>query len=192
MKRRKNQHTTFTVTKKGYSMQEVDAYVDQCKKIEQAQLDQRERIVALVSEVNSLKEELLAYKAKEGQIAEAIISATDRADKIKGEMRLRYAMELDRLDNFRKKWTGVYNELKARYGFDSDALNAESVAVSTRIEIEKVLSRDFSLSIGQAENEAERAFKQEAERLSAGSNELKNKLLEAMKRSKTVACSFDE
>lgn len=192
MKRRKNQHTTFTVTKKGYAMQEVDAYVDQCKKIEQAQLDQRERIVALVSEVNSLKEELLAYKAKEGQIAEAIISATDRADKIKGEMRLRYAMELDRLDNFRKKWTGAYNELKARYGFDSDALNAESVAVSTRIEIEKVLSRDFSLSIGQAENEAERAFKQEAERLSAGSKELKNKLLEAMKRSKTVACSFDE
>ena len=180
------------MTKKGYAMQEVDAYVDQCKKIEQAQLDQRERIVALVSEVNSLKEELLAYKAKEGQIAEAIISATDRADKIKGEMRLRYAMELDRLDNFRKKWTGAYNELKARYGFDSDALNAESVAVSTRIEIEKVLSRDFSLSIGQAENEAERAFKQEAERLSAGSKELKNKLLEAMKRSKTVACSFDE
>ena len=48
------------------------------------------------------------------------------------------------------------------------------------------------MSIGQAENEAERAFKQEAERLSAGSKELKNKLLEAMKRSKTVACSFDE
>ena len=187
MKRKEKVHTKFSVEKKGYSIQEVDAYVEECKQIEKAQLDQRERIVELVSEINSLTARLNEYKLKEGQIAEAIISANDRADKIKGDMRLRYAMELDRLDNFRRKWTGVYNEMKSRYAFDSDALNMESVAVSTRLEIERTLQRDFSLAKGDGESEVEGVFKSEVDRLSSGATDLKEKLLGAMKRGSVAA-----
>lgn len=180
--KRKSAESPFTVAKKGYSIAEVDAYLEECKQAEKAQLELRERIVELVSEINLLKEKLNEYKSKEGQIAEAIISANERADKIKGDMRLRYAMELDRLDNFRRKWTGAYNELKLRYGFDSDALNMESVAVSTRIEIERTLQRDFSLSKGDTESQVEGAFKKEVERLSSGASDLKDKLIGAMKK----------
>ena len=180
--KRKSVQSPFTVAKKGYSIAEVDAYLEECKQAEKAQLELRERIVELVSEINLLKEKLNEYKSKEGQIAEAIISANERADNIKGDMRRRYAMELDRLDNFRRKWTGAYNELKLRYGFDSDALNMESVAVSTRIEIERTLQRDFSLSKGGTESQVEGAFKKEVERLSSGASDLKDKLIGAMKK----------
>ena len=107
------------------------------------------------------------------------------------DLKFRYAMEMDRLSLFRAKWTGVYQEMKERYGFQEDALNVESVAVSTRLEIERFLSRDFSLAKGDDVSESEETFKSEVERLSqrdSAVSDLKEKLLDALSK-KGVACN---
>ena len=181
----------FTTERKGYSKSEVELFlVEEGERNESIHKEQRERIDMLVEENKTLKKALQEYKNKENKIAEAIITAKENADKMTAEIKLRYMMELDRLNLFRAKWTGVYEELKERYGFDGDALNVESVAISTKLEIERFLQRDFSLSKGE-DMTAEESFRLEAERLSnlpTGLDELKNKLIEAMK-DKEVASS---
>ena len=181
----------FTTERKGYSKSEVELFLtEEGERNESIHKEQRERIDMLVEENKTLKKALQEYKNKENKIAEAIITAKENADKMTAEVKLRYMMELDRLNLFRAKWTGVYEELKERYGFDGDALNVESVAISTKLEIERFLQRDFSLSKGE-DMTAEESFRLEAERLSTlptGLDELKNKLIEAMK-DKEVASS---
>lgn len=182
----------FKVTRKGYDIAEVDNFLNlEADKNEKIHAQQRERIVELVGEISDLKRQLKEYRDRDGQISSAIISATEKAEKMTAELRFRYALEMDRLSLFRAKWTGVYQEMKERYGFQEDALNVESVAVSTRLEIERFLSRDFSLAKGDDIGEAEASFKGEIERLSAHDSavsDLKYKLLDALSK-KDVACN---
>ena len=185
MKKTKKQNM-FTVERKGYSQKEVDEYV--LKEIEKNEIihgEQRRRIEELLDHVDRLKRVVEEYRAKEDKIAEALIVASEKADKMTAEIKLRYAMELDRLNLFRAKWVGAYNELKERYGFDGDALNVESVAISTKLEIERFLQRDFSLSKGEKLSPQEETFRLETERLSSSPSaveDLKNALIEAMKK----------
>jgi hypothetical protein len=61
----------------------------------------------------------------------------------------------------------------------------ESVAISTKLEIERFLQRDFSLSKGEELSPQEETFRLETERLSSLSNgveNLKNKLIESIKK----------
>jgi cell division septum initiation protein DivIVA len=193
--KKSKQNERFALEKKGYNKEDVERFiVEENARNEKIHCEQRERIDTLVEENLALKELVKEYKSKEDKIAEAIIVARENADKMTAEIKLRYMMELDRLNMFRAKWTGVYDELKERYGFDGDALNVESVALSTKLEIERFLQRDFSLSKGDDDMSAERSFRLEADRLSkmnGGVVELKNRLVEAMKNDK-VASSIEQ
>lgn len=193
--KKSKQNERFALEKKGYNKEDVERFIfEENARYEKIHCEQRERIDALVEENLALKELVKEYKSKEDKIAEAIIVARENADKMTAEIKLRYMMELDRLNMFRAKWTGVYDELKERYGFDGDALNVESVALSTKLEIERFLQRDFSLSKGDDDMSAERSFRLEADRLSkinGGVVELKNRLVEAMKNDK-VASSIEQ
>jgi cell division septum initiation protein DivIVA len=193
--KKSKQNERFALEKKGYNKEDVERFiVEENARNEKIHCEQRERIDTLVEENLALKELVKEYKSKEDKIAEAIIVARENADKMTAEIKLRYMMELDRLNMFRAKWTGVYDELKERYGFDGDALNVESVALSTKLEIERFLQRDFSLSKGDDDMSAERSFRLEADRLSkmnGGIVELKNRLVEAMKNDK-VASSIEQ
>ena len=185
----------FTVERKGYSQNEVDEFLkSEREKTEEIHSQLRERVDQLLKENEALKEWVDGYKKREDKIAEAIITAEENADKMTAEIKLRYMMELDRLNKFRAKWTGVYDELKERYGFDGDALNVESVVVSTKLEIERFLQRDFSLSKGAKDMSAEESFRLETERLSkisSGVNDLRDKLVEAMKKEKVASSIVD-
>ena len=193
--KKSKQNERFALEKKGYNKEDVERFiVEENARNEKIHCEQRERIDTLVEENFALKELVKEYKSKEDKIAEAIIVARENADKMTAEIKLRYMMELDRLNMFRAKWTGVYDELKERYGFDGDALNVESVALSTKLEIERFLQRDFSLSKGDDDMSAERSFRLEADRLSkmnGGVVELKNRLVEAKKNDK-VASSIEQ
>ncbi|MBO5777630.1 MAG: DivIVA domain-containing protein [Clostridia bacterium] len=193
--KKQNNNQRFKIERKGYNTKEVEEYlVVESERNETVHREQRERIDALINENQQLKKVVDEYKSREDKIAEAIIVARENADKMTAEIKLRYMMELDRLKLFRAKWTGVYEELKERYGFDGDALNVESVAISTKLEIERFLQRDFSLSKGVQDMSAEESFRLESERLShipSAVNDLKMKLVEAMKRENVAVSTTD-
>ena len=178
---------------------------------DEVQLSQRERIAALTEECNRLSGELAELRGREEQIKSAFITATQNADKMTADVKARYAAELERLRLFRAKWISAYDQLKDRYHFDKDALNMESVAVTTQMELQKFLMQDFSLNKGGSTSEMEDYFRSEVERLTtqqineqkkasaskapvSGVAELKDKIKEAenKKKAQSAAFSFEE
>ena len=159
MKKRNKPQPRFAVVRRGYAIASVEAHIAlEREKADKAGLEQKERIRVLKAQCDRLAEELEVYRDKEEQIKAALIAAGEQAEKTELDIKLRYAMELERLKLFRAKWTGAYEELKERYGFGKDALNMESVAVSVRMELERFLAKDFALDRGGAAPEQEEQF----------------------------------
>ncbi len=186
MKKKNKMQPRFALVRRGYDVDSVEAYISlEREKADRAGLEQKERIRVLKAQCDRLNEELSVYRDREEQIKGALLAAGEQAEKTVLDIKLRYAMELERLKLFRAKWTGAYEEIKKRYNFSKDALNMESVAVSVKLELERFLAQDFSLDRGGSAGEEEEAFKAEAERLSEEDGqvkELKRQLLRAAER----------
>lgn len=186
MKKKNKMQPRFALVRRGYDVDSVEAYISlEREKADRAGLEQKERIRVLKAQCDRLNEELSVYRDREEQIKGALLAAGEQAEKTVLDIKLRYAMELERLKLFRAKWTGAYEEIKKRYNFSKDALNMESVAVSVKLELERFLAQDFSLDRGGPAGEEEEAFKAEAERLSEEDGqvkELKRQLLKAAER----------
>ena len=186
MKKKNKMQPRFALVRRGYDVDSVEAYISlEREKADRAGLEQKERIRVLKAQCDRLNEELSVYRDREEQIKGALLAAGEQAEKTVLDIKLRYAMELERLKLFRAKWTGAYEEIKKRYNFSKDALNMESVAVSVKLELERFLAQDFSLDRGGRAGEEEEAFKAEAERLSEEDGqvkELKRQLLKAAGR----------
>ena len=186
MKKKNKLQPRFALVRRGYDVDSVEAYISlEREKADRAGLEQKERIRVLKAQCDRLSEELSVYRDREEQIKGALLAAGEQAEKTVLDIKLRYAMELERLKLFRAKWTGAYEEIKKRYNFSKDALNMESVAVSVKLELERFLAQDFSLDRGGSAGEEEEAFKAEAERISEEDGqvkELKRQLLKAAER----------
>ena len=186
MKKKNKMQPRFALVRRGYDVDSVEAYISlEREKTDRAGLEQKERIRVLKAQCDRLNEELSVYRDREEQIKGALLAAGEQAEKTVLDIKMRYAMELERLKLFRAKWTGAYEEIKKRYNFSKDALNMESVAVSVKLELERFLAQDFSLDRGGSAGEEEEAFKAEAERLSEEDGqvkELKRQLLKAAER----------
>ena len=156
----------FPLSRKGYDREAVDGFIalEQAKN-DELQLEQRERINALKQENDALKLQVETLKGREEQIKLALVTATENANRLSQDVKLRYKQELDRLRLFRAKWENAYEQMKERYHFDKDALNVESVAVSVEIELKKFLAQDFSLNNNATRDVMEEHFRREAERL---------------------------
>ncbi len=170
----------FKTVYRGYERAAVDEFIAQeLLKSDSVSREQKEKICELKSRCDAMECELKSLRSREEKIKDALLTATENADRMTADIKVRYAMELERLKLFRAKWNGAYEELKERYHFSKDALNMESVAVAAQMEIQKFLAQDFSLSKGDGEDEFEKYFKAESERLApsaSGVNELKEKL----------------
>lgn len=165
-KDRKKKMTRFAIKRRGYDVDAVESYIaTEQARADEVQMSQRERINALTDEVGRLSVEVDELRGREEQIKSAFVVATRNADKLTEDVKARYAAELERLKLFRAKWVGAYEQLKERYHFDKDALNMESVAVSTQLELQKFLMQDFSLNKGGGTDEMEEYFRSEVDRL---------------------------
>ncbi len=158
----------FSVARKGYKIEEVESFLkaqeDEGKK---ASEEQRLRIMSLQAELDEKCKQYDALKSREEQIGKTLMSATKSAQDMQNELKRRYMEEIERLSLFRAKWLNAYDEIKQRYHFDKDALNMENVVVSTRLELQRMLSKDFGIGTGEGSDDMERHFKQEVERLMA-------------------------
>ncbi len=195
MTRKKN--LRFSIGRRGYKIDEVESFIAAEKaRADETQLSLKERIQTLGCRCDALSDEVKQLKDREDSIKLAIVAATQNADRLTQDVKARYQAELDRLRLFRAKWTSAYEQLKERYHFDKDALNMESVAVSTQLELQKFLTQDFSLSKGANTDEMEQYFLSEVDRLTKQQLETQNKSSELKVKSlkdaekKTAASTF--
>ncbi|MBO4554781.1 MAG: DivIVA domain-containing protein [Clostridia bacterium] len=163
---KKISNARFEIRRRGYDVSEVENYIVETQsKNETVLIEQKERIAALKEENDKLTAEVTALRAQENQIKLTLLKATHTAEQLDSDLKNRYAAELKRLQLFRAKWTSAYEEIRERYNFSKDALNMESVAVQTEIELKKFLKQNFSLANGREADEMEEYFKKEVDRL---------------------------
>ncbi|MBO4380889.1 MAG: DivIVA domain-containing protein [Clostridia bacterium] len=156
----------FKVKCRGYDKKQVESFIATLQaKHDTAAIEQRDRIAALKQQNDDLSQQLAVLQGREEQIKLTLLKATRTADELDAQIKQRYKAELDRLKLFRAKWTAAYDEMKDRYHFEKDALNMESVAVQTEIELTKYLTQEFSLARGDDVDDMEAYFKQEVDRL---------------------------
>ena len=110
----------FSVTKKGYSPKEVDAYLAAVKReYESTIVKQRERIKQMLAEKEETDKELAAYREKSSQIGKAIVSAVAKAEEIERLSRIKYNQEIARLKAFHEKWTKYYDKILDEFPLDA-------------------------------------------------------------------------
>ena len=195
----KKNSARFKLRYRGYDVKEVENYISELQtKNESAAIEQRERIESLKRQNEALMAELSVLKSREEQIKVTLLKATNTANELDEQIKNRYKTELERLKLFRAKWTGAYEELRDRYHFSKDALNMESVAVQTELELTKYLTQEFSLAKGDDIDDMEAYFRSEVNRLTkiqqsmqTGCQDNKPKTKSVMSGAEVSADEFD-
>ena len=165
--------TKFNIAKKGYDTAQVDGYIFEREKNYEEQLaQQKEKISQLKARFFGLESVVADCKDQENEIKKSIVAANEKANEMTLDLKLQYALEIERLKIFQAKWTNAYEELKERYHFSKDALNMESVVIQTALDLENMLRKDFSLDKRPSGSDAERQFKSEVKRLKSEDEEL--------------------
>ncbi|MEG2456240.1 MAG: hypothetical protein RSB08_00285, partial [Clostridia bacterium] len=119
-----------------------------------------------------LHKEIIVFTERENEIKKVLVAATEKASDMSADLKLQYALEIERLKIFQAKWANSYEEIRERYHFDKDALNMESVVANTSLEIERLLYKDFGIKLTPNGNEPEKQFKSELERLGINQDEI--------------------
>ncbi len=201
----KKKFRRFATCARGYDIDAVESYIAlESAKNDEAQLELHGRIKGMQKEQDGLIARINELENREERIKSALMLAEENAEKMTADIRARYGAELNRLKLFRAKWMDAYEGLKDRYHFEKDALNMEAVAVSCELELKNFLRQDFSLNVGESQDDMEDYFRSEVERLTSNGmsiqrdfskDELVKKLKEMTQKSKendTVAFSLED
>lgn len=177
---KKKREGNFNISFRGYKRCDVDSFIDSLN----GELNSMREQVLLARTVKDdndrLSAELSELKQKESDVKTVLSVAIAKANDIKTDVKLQYALEIERLKLFQAKWTNAYEELKEHYHFDKDALTLEGVISDTSLKLEQALYKDFGISLSPTGDEAEQQFMAEAERLEISQDEI-NKLVERLK-----------
>lgn len=111
--------------KKTYTYSDLESLLAKLKfEYEKKLAEQRERILDLRGEVQSMEKELSGYKSRSRHINKALIAAVAKAEELETAARQKYDMELKSLRLFHTKWLGYYNKIIAKYPIDDELLKA--------------------------------------------------------------------
>lgn len=103
----------FNIDKKGYNIEEVDEYINKMYlKYEDKLSEQKDRVVALKSEVNNLNAKLANYVNKDEQISKALIYAVEKAEQIETNAKNVYNLEIKRVCALYSRWEELLLEVE--------------------------------------------------------------------------------
>lgn len=106
----------FNIDKKGYNPEEVDEYINNLYlKYEDKLAEQKDRVIALKNEVESLNEKLNSYAGKDEQISRALIYAVEKSEQIENNAKSVYNLEVKRINNLYARWEELLLEIESKY-----------------------------------------------------------------------------
>lgn len=104
--------------------------------------EQAARIAELKQQNALLTQKLEEYQKREREISDAIIATNKKCDEIDSDIKVKYALECERLAYFRKKWTDA-----AKYGYLKEGYEkTDRVLKECLTELEKAFADDFGVS----------------------------------------------
>ncbi len=147
------------LNKRKYKNKEVALIVEAYKsEYEKLVLELKSRINELNKENKALLEQVQQYRQRERLIIKTLESAEQSAEQIKEQAQIEYALELQRLKEFSRKWDKYFNNIKEKYPLN----NAMEKALEIKNQVE-VLSEDNTPKqaiekLGDMISEQNRAF----------------------------------
>ncbi|MBO4534733.1 MAG: DivIVA domain-containing protein [Clostridia bacterium] len=135
----------FAPATRGYNKQQVDKYIEEKRHEYRDTLDgMRERINALEQQLTAALKEGDRAKNKEAKIAKTLLEVTDYAEERKEEIDRLAECELERLEEFRDKWTAL---AKDRLELDDPVLkeSLDDMATAYRKRLDETLTRELVL-----------------------------------------------
>ena len=105
----------FSLDKRGYNPSEVDDYINKMYlKYEDKLREQKDRVVTLKKEIESLNARLANYESKDEQISKALIYAVEKAEQIETNAKNVYNLEIKRLNALYTRWEYLLLEVEKR------------------------------------------------------------------------------
>ena len=103
----------FNIDKKGYNTTEVDEYITNLYlKYEEKLAEQKDRVVALKNEVETLNERLSGFLNKDEQISKALIYAVEKSEQIENNAKTVYNLEIKRINALYSRWEELLLEIE--------------------------------------------------------------------------------
>lgn len=140
----------FRIDKKGYCINEVDAYINS---LNGSLTEQRDRIAEQKNLIKELEKEVDGYRAKKDLIEQTLTAAKRKAEELENIAQKKYQNEITYLEQFHLKWLDYYAKLAKRHGGNEKEFNDK---VSKLIETLKT-------------SEVENVYKSETKRLNTQS-----------------------
>jgi len=101
----------FGIVFRGYNTDEVDAFIDRLlNATEQRFTEQYNRIIELRMIIDRQETEIDRLKVKERSIGDAIVAAQEKALDMETSARLRYKLEIERLQSFRSRIDSYFRD----------------------------------------------------------------------------------
>lgn len=126
----------FDLDKHGYNTTQVDKYINNLTlKYEEKLAEQKDRLVALKSELDMARASLNEYKDKDQQISRALVMAVEKAEQIENTSKRIYGLEIKRVRLLYNRWEVLLEEIERRY---------PNLATTGKT---KILLKDFKQSI---------------------------------------------
>lgn len=174
----------FSLEKKGYCKKEVETYLKSYKEsFEQTLKEQRERIDSLKAENENLSKIIAVYKEKEDCVSEALLSAINKAKEVENAVRIRFAVEGERVKLFQAKWTKYAEKLKNKAVSQQESDSLNDYLESVKAQLSDILSENLNISYEKSVSELQSQFMDESARISR---------IEKGEKEKTSSQSYEE
>ena len=167
----------FQTKLRGYDKKQVDDYVAAITASYEERLkDQAERIDQLKSECAALREDNAGYRDREKSVAKALLAASEKAEEIEAAAKVRYSLEIQRLNSFRDKWTDYLDKLKEDKVIGAEAGRFAVFMEDLEAELTSVMEHDLNMSVTAGAEKYTRYLKERSDKKASVGFDLKEAL----------------
>jgi len=113
---------------------------------------QAERIEDLKKELNKLSQENKKLREREEGVSDALSIAKQKAKDYLEEAKIRFALECERLENYRRQWLSYIKDLDSAEQLGLEVINTEKKLRECAKEMQSFISEDFPFLTPQYED----------------------------------------
>ncbi|MDR3263002.1 MAG: DivIVA domain-containing protein [Clostridiales bacterium] len=187
----------FSVVKKGYDSKEVDEYITKNNMyLEDKLKEQKLRINELKNQNLKLAVKIKEMKGREDDVKNALIAANEKSKEIMSAVKIKYALEGQRIRLLQAKWTSYFESGMKKYDND-DYKKCQAHYIKAETEIREILKNDFGIitekALPSANDEILTQYRNETERLfgSGGEREIYGEIIKNIKKELGGECSAE-
>lgn len=138
----------FQIKLRGYDRKEVDDYISAVTASFEERLQaQSDRIDELRAENATLRAENDGFREREKSVSKALLAASEKAEEIEAAAKVRYSLEIQRLKQFREKWSDELDRISRDKVAFTEAKRFTDFMDELEGELTAIMEHDLNMSV---------------------------------------------